>query len=866
LKQADDAVLADQNEHARSTAGPELAEVIRGVVESGKRVEEPAGLTVDYPLDESIFPPEMVPPTFLWHEDSDQADTWLIDVVFGGKAGRICVLCPGTPPSVGRIDPRAVSKSNEIYRLTPYQASARSWTPSGDLWATIKARSAEHAATVTILGFRGAQPAKVLSRGRITITTSEDPVVAPIFYRDVPLAPAITQEGVIKPLRDDAVSLIAWRLRDISKPDSRLLLTDVPTCTNCHSFSSDGKTLGMDLDGPQGDKGAYVIAPTAKNLVIEENDVISWNAFRGKPEDHKTIGFLSQISPDGQYAVTTVNEAVYVQNFMDYRFLQVFFPTRGILAFYSRRTGQIKALPGADDPKYVHCDAVWSPDGEQLVFARAEAKDPYPGDGKHAKHAGDPTETQVQYDLYRIPFNEGRGGEPEPIAGASNNGMSNTFPKTSPDGKWIVFVQCRNGQLMRPDSKLWIVPASGGTARLMKCNTSLMNSWHSFSPNGRWMVFSSKCNTPYTEMFLTHLDERGNDSPAILIPNSTAANRAVNIPEFINVAYDDLVSITMPAIEYRRDFVRGVQLAGQGQLDEALAQFDRALEARPDFPDGRIAVADVLCQKGMPDEAAAYLTEMLTLDPEHAEAQYRLAVLLERKGMLDEAVSRYRTTLELDSAHVDAHTKLARILWSQGKIEEAARQFRALLKVNAEDPYNHFDLACILFKKGMFREAEEHFKESLELRPRFAEARRMLGNTLAAQGKHAAAVAQLQQATETEPENLSAVNDLARLLAACPTEDVRDGAEAIRLIEPACKSTGYRHPVLLDTLAAAYAEEGRFTEAVAIATRALDRVKPQDKLRAHSIRIQLERYQDGKPCRDLQIGLLQSRIGPGNIE
>ena len=99
-----------------------------------------------------------------------------------------------------------------------------------------------------------------------------------------------------------------------------------------------------------------------------------------------------------------------------------------------------------------------------------------------------PNETQIQYDLYRIPFNGGLGGTPEPIAGASANGMSNTFPKVSPDGHWIVFVQCRNGQLMRPDSQLYIVPTQGGQARRMHCNTSRMNSWHSFSPNGRWLV------------------------------------------------------------------------------------------------------------------------------------------------------------------------------------------------------------------------------------------------------------------------------------------------------------------------------------------------------------------------------------------
>ncbi len=88
---------------------------------------------------------------------------------------------------------------------------------------------------------------------------------------------------------------------------------------------------------------------------------------------------------------------------------------------------------------------------------------------------------------------------------------------------------------MRPDSQLYIVPAQGGEARRMRCNTPLMNSWHSFSPNGRWLVFSSKSRSPYTQMYLTHIDRDGNDSPAILIDNATAANRAVNLPEFVNI-------------------------------------------------------------------------------------------------------------------------------------------------------------------------------------------------------------------------------------------------------------------------------------------------------------------------------------------
>ena len=108
-----------------------------------------------------------------------------------------------------------------------------------------------------------------------------------------------------------------------------------------------------------------------------------------------------------------------------------------------------------------------------------------------------PNETPIQYDLYRVPFNDGKGGPPERIVGASQNGMSNSFPKVSPDGKWIVFVQAKNGEVMRPDSQLYIVPFAGGAARRLRSNMAPMNSWHSWSPNGKWLVFSSKARGPY---------------------------------------------------------------------------------------------------------------------------------------------------------------------------------------------------------------------------------------------------------------------------------------------------------------------------------------------------------------------------------
>src|ERR1039458_4986759 len=131
---------------------------------------------------------------------------------------------------------------------------------------------------------------------------------------------------------------------------------------------------------------------------------------------------------------------------------------------------------------------------------------------------------------------------------------------------------------MRPDSQLYIVPAAGGQARRMRCNTLQMNSWHSFSPNGRWLVFSSKARSPYTQMYLTHSDADGNDSPPILIDNATAANRAVNIPEFVNVPPDVLRQIGGPVIDYYRLVNGAAYLQRTGSYEASAAKWRQGLE------------------------------------------------------------------------------------------------------------------------------------------------------------------------------------------------------------------------------------------------------------------------------------------------
>ncbi len=684
---------------------------------------------------------------------------------------------------LGAIDPECVSDTNELPKLTPQQAASFVWTPDAATWRNIQEHTAGKSATMTITGFRSAGVAA--SQAYVEFSTSIDPVGAPIFYRDVPLMPSAGANGTVQPLSPAAIHLIRWRLRDIRQPESRTLLTNMPTCANCHSFSVDGKTMGIDVDGPANDKGLYAVVPVERHISIKNKDIVEWNTDgqAGKVR----VGFMSQVSPDGRYVVGTfagsssedVSNTYYVTNFKDYRFLQVFYPTRGILEWYSRETGKRQPLPGADDPQYVQTDGVWSPDGKYIVFARAVASDPYPEGEKKALHANDPNETPIQYDLYRIPFNDGRGGTPEPIAGASQNGMSNNFPKVSPDGRWIVFVECHNGQLMRPDSKLYIVPFAGGAARQLRANTVQMNSWHSFSPNGRWLVFSSKARSPYTQMYLTHIDENGNDSPAILIDNSTASNRAVNIPEFVNIAGDGIEEIQVPAVEQYKLMDEAMHFEEQGENDQALAIWNKAV----------------------------------AMDPGTAKAQNGLGISL----------------------------------CVQGDTVQGFEHLREAIRINPMSVETHYILGSFLMKQGEAEKALPEFKTAISIRPHFESAEEGIASAYQALGNPAEALAHWRRAHVIDPSRASAVMGSAWLLATAPDASLRNGSAAVADAENARDLSAVDDPGVLDTLAAAYAEDGQFTRAAATAAQALElAVAKGDKPLADQIRARLQLYKTRK--------------------
>ncbi len=167
-----------------------------GLAERPAAGEPASSVTIDYPLQGSIFPPEFPAPTFLWRDSNAQATEWQIEIAFGDDSRALRVKSAGERMKIGEIDPRCVSATNKPPELTPEQAAAHTWTPDEKTWAAIKQHSARGPARMTIAAVKSGKG----SGASVEFTTSKDPVGAPIFYRDVPLMPSETKKGVIKPL------------------------------------------------------------------------------------------------------------------------------------------------------------------------------------------------------------------------------------------------------------------------------------------------------------------------------------------------------------------------------------------------------------------------------------------------------------------------------------------------------------------------------------------------------------------------------------------------------------------------------------------------------------------------------------------
>jgi tetratricopeptide (TPR) repeat protein len=147
-------------------------------------------------------------------------------------------------------------------------------------------------------------------------------------------------------------------------------------------------------------------------------------------------------------------------------------------------------------------------------------------------------------------------------------------------------------------------------------------------------------------------------------------------------------------------------------------------------------------------------------------------------------------------------------------------------------------------------EAIVQYRKAIELQPRFLQAYYDLGNAFRRKGMAVEAMASYQKAVELQPQFIPAQTDLAWMLATWPEPTVRNGIKAVALAEMANQVSKDKDPLILRTLAAAYAEAGRFPEAVLTAKQALVLAVAQSNTGlTNGLQTEIGLYQSNSPCR-----------------
>jgi tetratricopeptide (TPR) repeat protein len=260
--------------------------------------------------------------------------------------------------------------------------------------------------------------------------------------------------------------------------------------------------------------------------------------------------------------------------------------------------------------------------------------------------------------------------------------------------------------------------------------------------------------------------------------------------------------------------------AKQEKFDEAIASYKKALECDPTYGDASCGMANVYLKQKKYGEAESQAREALRLIPMHLPSIYCLATALHSEGKLDEAAEYYRQLIRMNPNLFSPHRFLGNVLATQGNVDAAIGEYRTAAKIRPDDAETRVVLGVMLIQENKLDAAADEFLKASRIQPTNAVANYQLALIYQSRKEMQKAIEYYHKTIQAQPEMIEALNNLAWLLAANHDSAVRNGTEAVNLAERACKLSDYKAPVLVGTLAAAYAEAGRFGDAVTAAEKA----------------------------------------------
>jgi tetratricopeptide (TPR) repeat protein len=291
-------------------------------------------------------------------------------------------------------------------------------------------------------------------------------------------------------------------------------------------------------------------------------------------------------------------------------------------------------------------------------------------------------------------------------------------------------------------------------------------------------------------------------------------------------------------------------LLNHGRVDEAIDQFETALKIAPDFKRAETNLMVALTKKGSADDTIARLQALLSEYPNDAQGYYSLGNALLKKGDSQNAMAAYEKALSFQAHYPAAHYNFGIALDRSSRIDEAIAHYQKAIEQDPHYAEAYYLLGNDLLRKARVDDAIAAYEQALKSRPTYPEVENNIGLGLFQKGRPSEAIVHWQNALAAQSDSVDSLNNLAWVLATFPDSWIRNGGQALALAKRANQLSGDNNPAILRTLAAAYAENGRFTEARVIAERGFQLAKAQENpALANIFEGDVARYRANAPVR-----------------
>ncbi|MBR4751642.1 MAG: PD40 domain-containing protein [Thermoguttaceae bacterium] len=306
-------------------------------------------------------------------------------------------------------------------------------------------------------------------------------------------------------------------------------------CLNCHSFQN-WKTDRFLFHFRQ--NGTDVVQPGT--IVVDGKTVRKINA---RFEAGGTACTYPSWRPTGDYVAFSANQTRQFFHSLSTQKVEVYDFASDLVLLDVVKNELVPIFNTAND---FETFPYWSHDGKSLYYCNAHVDVETPVSSPEARQREISKRIdEFHYNIMKIDFDETTKtfGTPEVVVDAASQDKSALFPRSSPDGNWLVYTMAKSGTfpIWRPEANLYIKNLrTGEERRLDEINSDNTESYHSWSSSGKWLVFSSRREDgQYTRLYFTHVDENGRASKPFSLPQKDPRHnwnrfKSYNVPEFIS--------------------------------------------------------------------------------------------------------------------------------------------------------------------------------------------------------------------------------------------------------------------------------------------------------------------------------------------